>query len=170
MILDLTEIESDPRPFEFVVPAADLDFDDDRFKLAGDVNVVGSVTRHSAEIEVDGAIVGTAEIECTRCLRSVHWKIDIEFLVSFVTPDNFIAAKEREVSAADLATDVLTGDRIEVKEIVREQILLNVPEHILCGPECKGLCPQCGADLNLLDCKCDLKEIDPRWSALKDIR
>ncbi len=170
MILDLTEIEGDSRSFHFVVPVADLDFDDDRFRLTGDVIVAGNVARRSAQVDVDGSIAGTAEVDCTRCLRSVPWNIDIEFSVSFVTADNFTTAKEREVSTADLDTDVLDSDRIEVKEIVREQILLNLPEQVLCDPECKGLCPQCGADLNLLDCKCDQSEIDPRWAALKKIK
>ncbi len=170
MILDLTEIEGDPRPFEYVVPAADLDFDDDRLTLTGDVNVSCEVVRRAAQVDVDGSIAGMAETECSRCLRSVPWTIAIEFSVSFVTPENFTSAKEREVSAADLDTDVLEDDSIEIKEIAREQILLNLPEQVLCIPDCKGLCPQCGADLNLLDCKCDQKEIDPRWAALKDIR
>ncbi|HEX8637491.1 MAG TPA: DUF177 domain-containing protein, partial [Pyrinomonadaceae bacterium] len=65
---------------------------------------------------------------------------------------------------------VLDNNKIDVAEIVREQILLNLPEPVYCRDDCKGLCPQCGANRNLIDCKCEEKEIDPRWAALKGLK
>jgi uncharacterized protein len=53
---------------------------------------------------------------------------------------------------------------------VREQILLNLPEQVFCKEDCKGLCQKCGANRNLIDCKCDSDETDPRWAALKNLK
>ena len=59
------------------------------------------------------------------------------------------------------------GDSVEV---VREQILLAMPEQVFCWEDCKGLCPKCGTNLNLIDCKCADDEVDPRWAALKSLK
>ena len=105
-----------------------------------------------------------------RCLEPVSHDLAIDFDVNFVTPENFASDKEREVSPEDLDTDVLDSDRIELTTLIREQILLNLPEQLFCRPDCKGLCLKCGANRNLIDCNCDLNETDPRWAALKDFR
>jgi uncharacterized protein len=170
MIVDLTAIEGSAQPFDFVVGPAEIDIGDDTFKLAGDLRATGEVIKHTAQIDVSGSIRGDAQIDCTRCLTPVAHPLTIDFAVSFVTPDNFAVDKEREVLADDLDTDVLSDDKLDLKEVVREQILLNLPEQLFCKPDCKGLCPKCGADLNLIDCKCNDTEVDPRWAALKDFR
>jgi len=49
---------------------------------------------------------------------------------------------------------------------VSEQIQLAIPGRLLCRPDCRGLCPQCGADRNTEPCRCEERTIDPRWAAL----
>ncbi|RME68679.1 MAG: DUF177 domain-containing protein, partial [Nitrospirae bacterium] len=61
------------------------------------------------------------------------------------------------------------NDELDITSIVQEQILLNLPMKPLCMPECKGLCPRCGMNLNTGTCDCPRTEIDPRWSALKKL-
>ena len=170
MIVDLAEIEGFSRPFEFTIAQSDLELDIAGFNLIDEVRVSGEIVKRSAQIDIGGAIVTVAEIDCVRCLNPVAQPLNIDFTVSFVTPENFAGDKDHEVLAGDLDVDVLADDRIDLKEIVREQILLNLPSQALCREDCKGLCPKCGADLNLIDCKCDLDETDPRWAALKDFR
>ena len=170
MIVELADIEGTTRPFDFELAPDVLDLEDSDLKLKGDVHATGEIERTSAEVVVKGSITGDAEIECSRCLKPLERNLKIEFQANFVTPEHFSVDKENEVPVSDLDTDVLEGDRIEIKDIVREQILLNVPEQVFCNPDCKGLCPKCGANRNLIDCKCDLNETDPRWAALKNLR
>ena len=170
MIVDLTAIEGSAMPFDFTVPAAEIDVGDANVRLNGDLRAQGEVIKHTAQIDVNGSVRGHAEIDCTRCLKPVQRELAIEFAVSFVTPEDFVTDKEREVLAGDLDIDVLADDRLDLREVIREQILLNLPEQLFCKPDCMGLCPKCGADRNLIDCKCDDSEVDPRWAALKDFR
>jgi len=170
MIVELADIEGTTRPFDFELALDVLDLEDSDLKLKGDVHATGEIERTSAEVVVKGSITGDAEIECSRCLKPLERNLKIEFQANFVTPEHFSVDKENEVPVSDLDTDVLEGDRIDIKDIVREQILLNVPEQVFCEPDCKGLCPKCGANRNLIDCKCDLNETDPRWAALKNLR
>ena len=170
MIVDLTAIEGSSMKFDFAVSPADIDVEEGNVRLIGDLNASGEVVKHSAQIDVVGSIKGDAEIDCTRCLKPVEHKLEIDFSVSFVTPEHFAADREREVVASDLDIDVLAGEGMDLKEVVREQILLNLPEQLFCKPDCKGLCPKCGTDRNLIDCNCDDDEVDPRWAALKQLK
>ena len=170
MIVDLTAIEGSSMPFEFTVPPGDIELEDGNVRLTSDLHASGKVVKHAAQIDVDGSIEGDAEIDCTRCLKPVVQSLSIGFSVSYVTAEDFAADKEREVMAGDLDTDVLESERLDLREVVREQVLLNLPEQLFCQPDCKGLCPKCGADRNLVDCKCEDDEVDPRWAALKQLR
>ena len=57
---------------------------------------------------------------------------------------------------------------MDLDELVRADLLLELPTKVLCREDCKGLCPKCGKDLNFGPCDCK-KEIDPRWQALSDL-
>ena len=170
MIVDLTEIEGSSRSYRFDLAANDLDLDSPGVRLTSDVHVECNVSRNAAQVEVDGKIEVQAEIECTRCLEPAVRTLPIDFRASYVAPENFAATKEHEVAADDLDRDVLEGDRLDLKEVVREQILLNLPEQVFCSEDCKGICPKCGGNRNLVDCKCDLTETDPRWEALRNLK
>lgn len=170
MIIDLGQMEEASRPFELSVSADELDLDNPTFHLTGDVRASGEIRKGSAQVDVNGSISAPAEIDCARCLEPIARDLTFDFAASFVAPENFSADKEREVSAEDLDVDILESDQIDLKQLVREQIVLNFPEQVFCGPDCKGLCPKCGANRNLIDCNCDLDEIDPRWAALKNLR
>jgi uncharacterized protein len=65
---------------------------------------------------------------------------------------------------------VFDGEAIDVDEIVREQILLSVPDRALCDENCRGICLMCGTNLNAGSCECKSSEVDPRWAALKNLK
>jgi uncharacterized protein len=169
MIIDLTRPGKFPLEFDIRIDAGDIDLGSENVKLLGDVRERGTVTRHIVETVVEGEVEAGIEIDCTRCLEPVRTELEIPFTASYTAPENYTDEKETELRQNDLDLAVSDDDRIDLKEVAREQILLNLPEQVLCGEDCKGLCPKCGANRNLIDCKCDEKEIDPRWSALKDL-
>ncbi|MBA2334559.1 MAG: YceD family protein [Pyrinomonadaceae bacterium] len=170
MIVDLANIEGSSHPFKFSVPADDLDLgiENIRFKTAASAS--GEITKHIIQTDISGIISAEAEIDCTRCLLPIEKNLAIDFDVSYVAEDEFAEESNAELEAGDLNTDVLNGDRLDLKEVVREQILLNLPTQVFCREDCKGLCQKCGVNRNLIDCKCEEKEADPRWSALRNIK
>lgn len=170
MIVDLTEIEGLSRTYDFKIPVGELELDSPGVRLASDVEVHSEVIKHAVEVNANGSITAEAEIDCTRCLEPVRQKLAIDFATSFVDPEHFASGRDHEISTRDLDTDVLEGHRLDLAEIVREQIVLNLPEQFFCTPDCKGICPKCGANRNLIDCKCELNESDPRWDALKSLK
>jgi DUF177 domain-containing protein len=98
---------------------------------------------------------------CMRCLGHA----DVELLVrarDFHDPTAGAGDERR--------SDYVADDRLDVSAWARDAIALELPEQILCRPECAGLCPVCGKDLNETPHEHVERELDPRWAALESLR
>jgi uncharacterized protein len=170
MIVDLLNVGDRPLAFEFTMDQNEIDLESERAKVVGNVLVSGELKCSAAKTDVKGWIKAPLEIDCTRCLTPIEHRLDVAFDATFVGKEMFPEAKETHLEAADLDTDVIEGNELDLTQVVREQIMLSLPEQVLCREDCRGICPTCGADLNDGDCKCGGEEIDPRWAALKDLK
>ncbi len=170
MFLDLNIIKKTPYPFAFSVSPEEVDLEDETARLKTNAEISGELNKRIAQTDVNGEIAADVKIECSRCLQPVDEKLKILFSVSYITPEYYTEEKETEIGVDDLQIAVFEGDKIDIGELVREQILLNLPEQKFCREDCKGLCRKCGANRNLINCNCLEKEIDPRWSALKNLK
>jgi uncharacterized protein len=114
---------------------------------------------------VRGEIATRLVAECRRCLKPVP--LDVRDRV-----DLLFEPLEGE-EAADLEGEVYAlperGDQLDLSEALREQVLTLIPEFVVCAESCKGLCPQCGTDLNREACGCTREREPGPWDALKDI-
>ena len=137
-----------------VVTASDLAFeihkDRDRFRLVGTV---------AAELE----------LPCSRCLEPFRLPIAASFDVRYLPASAVSAAVEREVDDEDLETGYYRNDEIDLNELLREQFYLALPMKPLCAEECRGLCAQCGTNLNTDTCDCAPVWEEPRLAALKGL-
>jgi uncharacterized protein len=77
---------------------------------------------------------------------------------------------EDEEEATDGGYLFHDGRQLDLRDEVRSAILLSSPIKPLCGPDCKGLCPECGANLNESKCSCEARPADPRWKGLEKLR
>lgn len=170
MIVDLTTIKDRETFFDFAIEPSQIDLESETAKLRNAVLVQGKVQKGIAEIVAEGKISADLEIECNRCLQAVGKSLEIPFRAAFVTIENYTREKEAQINEQDLDVSILEEDKINLNELVREQLLLNLPEQVFCREDCKGLCQKCGTIRNLIDCNCDEKETDPRWAALKNLR
>ncbi len=170
MIVELFSIKESPHEFEFSLAPEDIELGQENVRLIENVRTAGELKSGIVQTDVEGEILAKLEVECTRCLKPVEKDLEIPFNVSFITPENLTEEKETELNAEDLDVSIYEGDRIDLGELTREQIILNLPEQVFCSENCQGLCAKCGANRNLIDCNCIEKEIDPRWAALNDLR
>src|SRR4051812_26969516 len=145
MIVNLASV-SGSASYDFRIPAEEFDLEMPGVTLRGDVRVTCEVVRHIIETDVHGTVEADAEIGCTRCLKPVSEKLTFPFEVSFVAPEAFSSQSEVELKESDLGVDVVDGEQIDLKEVAREQILLNLPEQVVCQVDCKGLCERCGVN------------------------
>ena len=170
MIVDLSRPESSLVQFDFTVDPEGIDLESETEVIESAARVKGVLKKGSGQTDVSGTIAVRVAVECNRCLTEVEQELEFPFEAAFVEPENYTAAREAELHQADLDVSVLETSELDLAELAREQILLNLPEKVQCTEDCQGLCAQCGANRNLIDCNCEEKEIDPRWSALKNLK
>ena len=170
MIVDLTTIKDSQTSFDFSIDPARIDLESETARVKNAARIAGKIKKGIAQTDVAGEIHAVVEIECSRCLQPTEKSLDAPFSAAFVTAENYTQEKEAEVNLENLEVSIYEGDKIDLSELTREQILLNLPEQIFCRENCKGLCQKCGANRNLIDCNCVEKELDPRWSALKNLK
>jgi uncharacterized protein len=123
------------------------------------------------DIRVAGELATDLEILCARCLEPVHYPIQRQFDLLY-RPAGADAGgdKEVELQDKDAAISYYHGDGVELEDLLREQILLEVPLKTLCREDCKGLCPHCGHNRNTGECECAKNVVHPRWDALKGLK
>lgn len=170
MIVDVTELKNGQTTFDFSFDATQIDLKSETEKLKNSVRVTGKLKKGIVQTDIEGRISTSVAIECIRCLQPIERHLDFPFEASFVTAENYTQEKDAEVSGRDLEISIFEGDKIDLTELAREQILLNLPEQVFCKEDCQGFCQKCGANRNLIDCKCEEKETDPRWAALKNLK
>lgn len=101
-------------------------------------------------IELSGKVGATLETQCARCLLEVPVSIDADFSEKFA---RFSESDDAEVY-------VFSEDMLELDDLIMDYLLLNAPMRSLCSPDCKGLCPSCGSNLNYTQCNCLLEGED----------
>jgi uncharacterized protein len=151
----------------------------------------------SGQIHLTGNLGATVSAPCKRCLKDVSIDLPVEFSLRMVNAGHSKRVEEapgievekalpkrkykkkdddRDEAAASFELDEVDaepfdGKVIDLDPIVREQVLLALPVSVICTEECKGLCGQCGENLNLKDCgHGNQKEVDPRFAKLKDLK
>ena len=112
---------------------------------------------------IEGKAVFTFGLTCDRCLRPVEKEIALDFTREVMAPD-----VEADSSVED-GRDFMDGYQLNVEDLLNSEIVTSWPMKILCKPDCKGICPTCGRDLNTGTCDCDHFVPDPRMAAIKDI-
>ena len=124
------------------------------------VQVSGTVANSSGVVELKYQAVFLFRMPCDRCAAETERQYVFSFEHVLVT------ALEGE-DTGDLL--VVENDRLDMDELARADIYLELPTKYLCKPDCKGLCPKCGANWNVEQCGCADKETDPRLAVLKKL-
>ncbi len=112
-------------------------------------------------LAVAGELAGFTLMNCTKC--------DTQFSKDFTVPfsERFLRISEEE--AEELECYTFAGETLPLDKMVLDLILLNVPMYGLCKPGCKGLCPTCGANLNITQCACSDATVNPAFASLKEL-
>lgn len=138
-------------------------------KVLSPVEAVLKIDKEGPDVLVRGVLSGDIELECSRCLKT--FDVGIKSRMDIVFHPEVVNKKEEShgLRADELETEFYKDDTLDVDNLLVEQLILNVPMKPLCSPECKGICPKCGTDLNLEQCNCETVEIDPRLKILETL-
>lgn len=153
MKIDVNAIRFDIGAVQQVDEAAmmdDLELDGRTVELPEPVHLRLTVTNTDDKYLVMGKMTLRARVECARCLEKFLLPMEIEFFEEFSKDE-----MENE-------------NQLDLTDSIYEHILLDLPIKTLCSEDCKGLCPQCGQNINLRDCGCDRRVTDPRLVKLQE--
>ena len=149
LVVNATELVRQPgtdRRIDVPVALDELEVSDDR--LGGDVAVNLRLESTLDDIVVTGTLAVRWSDTCRRCLRPLDDTLRIE---------------------VDERTEAVNG-KLDLTTMVRDEVLLGLPDAPLCRPDCPGLCPTCGADLTVETCGCTTEVRDERWAVLDQLR
>jgi uncharacterized protein len=119
-----------------------------------------------SDIRLRATYNGAFEVLCARCVEPVATPISGDFDLIFRPQAADAESGERAITVDETEIGYYEESGLLLEDVVREQVLLSLPGRTLCSPDCKGLCPSCGQNLNSASCACEKAPADPRWNAL----
>lgn len=158
---DLRSLESHAAQVDAVLAGDDPVWQEGDVRPTEGVRVTGRLSSAgTGRFYFSGHIEGTTHDECRRCLTEVDTPVADDVHILFAEPGG------EDTDDPDVYVIDARDYALDLRPAVREQWLLAVPPLVTCREDCKGLCPKCGADLNLGACSCAPAH-DPRWDALR---
>jgi uncharacterized protein len=155
--------------------SSEADIHEEQVQLDEDLKVIGPIDGHvrmrrvNQGLLIDGWVDLVLGLECARCLKPIEQPTHVTFeerfypTVDVMTGTALPPIQEDDVFAID------EHHHVDLTEAIRQAVLLAVPLVPLCQEDCKGLCVQCGQDLNVGQCNCQPVEVDSRLDVLKQL-
>jgi len=148
------------------IPAGDPLWDGAEVVFASPVNVrLRASVAGSGEVVVRGELEARLAQECRRCLEPVEGRLAQEVTMVFLSSDTPGAEEDGDARVFDSG-----ASELDLSEPVREEVVLAIDPYVVCDPDCKGLCPQCGVNWNIEECGCASEASDPRWDVLRALK
>lgn len=173
----------EPVSAELLDSALNAEGRDTGFRAVSGATLDVKLTKVSRGVIVNGRLDFTVKAPCKRCIGEVVRTFPTAFTLNLV-PESLLKREQDEGEAEDdhagesggsfdldkAEEDTFNGKTIDLDPIVREQVLLAIPMSVVCGEDCKGLCPMCGQNRNEEQCACEPTAVDPRLAVLKNIK
>ena len=132
---------------------------DSSLPLDSDITFKGQISNLSGSLVINGVLYFSLMYSCDRCLKEYKEEYELEF-------SDVIAKEDSQLEEGEFIP--YSGNKVLLTEAIYKAVYpLTLDKH-LCEPQCKGLCPICGGNLNVHDCGCKEDEIDPRLEKLRD--
>jgi len=153
----------------FLLSAGSGNFQDSRFDIPSPVQISEDLiinaiegelrlTRAKEGILVQATLAVLVDSECSRCLDVVEQAVDIQI-------EELLAHPPSDMTEFSIGGDAM----LDLAPILRAEVLIANSHRVLCKDDCKGLCPECGTNLNHETCSCERGSIDPRLAKLKEL-
>lgn len=160
MRIQVGSLSEGTHEYRFKTTAADIELGEE---FTGDVLVDAVLQKTGRQLALTATITAQGTFTCDRCTASFSLGLRPEYRM-------FYAADEEDVRDLDPSEVQIINPGLPVIDLtddVRQTVVLAVPLKLLCRPDCRGLCPGCGTDLNTGACNCPADDADPRWEGLQ---
>lgn len=156
-ISDIVSGKDRSKKIEYKFDMPQFEFEGDIIKPISSCSVVGRISADSDILILNAEVKVDLEMICSRCLDTFIYPIDIDIEERFTTN-----SKSEDEEAIVVLDDVL-----DISEVVETSIISTLPIKRVCKDDCKGLCQECGCNLNFNTCSCNKEDVDIRFEALK---
>jgi len=161
LIADIPDDEGLNLDFEEKIELEDI-------SITSPVSASLELNKAGSELVITGRLKAEAGLRCSRCLKDFRRQLDIPVNVVY-HPIKDIETERHELKDDEMDMGFYRGEKLDLKELLGEQILLSLQMKSLCDEACKGICPTCGVDLNVETCGCVRKTTDPRLEVLRNL-
>ncbi|WP_270563704.1 YceD family protein [Clostridium beijerinckii] len=158
-ISDIISGKDRSKKIDYIFDAPQFDFEGDIIKPIKPFEVVGKIASDGDILILNAKIKTDLEMICSRCLDTFIYPIDIDIEERFTTNRD----------SGDDEAIVVMDDVLDITEIVESSIISTLPIKRVCKNDCKGLCQECGCNLNHNSCSCQKEDVDIRFEALKGL-
>ena len=172
MIFEIRDIPEGGLNLDLLAAKEQFEINQPDCSLSDNIKLRGRLTKVEQGISFSGELQTILNVACTRCLILFPYNIETDIKAHFIPLDKEAKPRnEIEIKKADIEQEIYEGGKIDLRGSVRDQVLLELPLMHLCREDCKGICSECGSDLNSSQCKCQKEgHIDPRFAVLKEIK
>ena len=171
MFLDVKEMALGKVRFSETFLPGTLEFFDQQVRQAAPIESSGTaeLLESVMEIRVSGHVKTRMEFACDRCLEPAGFAIDTDFSLLYRPASYNPAHEEIALKGEESEIGFYEDGGLELGDVLREQILLALPMQRVCREDCRGICPVCGQNRNLVNCECHEDLADDRWAGLKNL-
>ena len=173
MFVDINELRERHEPLLIV-----KDFSEEELNIDNTISALQNPAHSEVKVSlcgervcVEGQLGADLVLTCSRCLKPFARKIQKGFELEY-RPDPEVETESEDLGLTytDLEVGFYRNDRLDVRAVISEQIVLEIPMKPVCQMACKGLCEQCGANLNEDPCNCQPRSLDPRLEPLLELK
>ena len=170
--IELKDLARDKVSVRGSLETSEIDFTGENIRQEKPIDWTATAERAGAEIRITGSLQTTIELACSRCLEPSRYELSKPFDLFFRQQDEYMFDEDDEIELAekDTRTAFFSGTKLAIGDILHEQVLLALPMKALCKLDCKGLCPACGANLNVKACNCPQEQFNPNIDALLELK
>lgn len=147
-------------------PAGEFDDRGHMFRQIAPLQVQAIAELVNSDIRIRGRLDTRLEMECDRCIAQMELAVSQDFDLFYRPVSAMAREEESEVAGGDLEVGFYPGEGVDLADLVREQVILSLPMKRICRPDCRGLCPVCGLNLNIKACECRQQEASSPFAAL----
>jgi len=147
-----------------------VDYHTGDFRQVEPLEVRATAELLEGQIRVTGELHTRLEMNCARCLEPVNEDVAREFDLFYRPLATMTKEEEERLKLDDTEIAFFEGKGLFLADVLAEQVLLALPMRAICRSDCRGLCPQCGVNLNNEECRCEAHVSDPRMAPLARLK
>jgi uncharacterized protein len=170
MFLDVKELAVRKLRIRKSYAPGTVDYRTGDFRQVEPLEVRATAELVEGQIRVSGELHTRLELVCARCLEPVHEDITREFDLFYKPLTSISKEEEERLKLDDTEIAFFEGEGMFLADVLAEQVLLALPMKAICRSDCRGLCPQCGVNLNNEECRCESHASDPRTAPLARLK